>query len=149
MTDRETLLRYRMKQAEETLADAEAMAKGELSPRSIVNRAYYAMFYAVLGLFLKTNVTLKTSKHPGIISMFDQIFILSGKMDKQFSKSLHKMFNSRQVADYKELVEVSSEEAEDALEAARRFIERSKRLFRSSRNSLETYQRPRYNPTGV
>jgi len=27
MTDRETLLRYRMKQAEETLADAEAMAK--------------------------------------------------------------------------------------------------------------------------
>jgi uncharacterized protein (UPF0332 family) len=35
-----------MKQAEETLADAEAMAKGELSPRAIVNRSYYAMFYA-------------------------------------------------------------------------------------------------------
>jgi hypothetical protein len=30
MTDRETLLRYRMKQAQETLADAEAMAKGSL-----------------------------------------------------------------------------------------------------------------------
>jgi len=128
MTDRETLLRYRMKQAEETLADAEAMAKGELSPRSIVNRAYYAMFYAVLGLFLKTNVTLKTSKHSGIISMFDQTFILSGKVDKQFSKSLHKMFNARQVADYKELVEVSSEEAEDALEAARKFIEEIKKI---------------------
>jgi hypothetical protein len=26
--------------------------------------------------------------------MFDQAFILSGKMDKQFSKSLHKMFNA-------------------------------------------------------
>jgi uncharacterized protein (UPF0332 family) len=128
MTDRETLLRYRMKQAEETLADAEAMAKSRLSPRSIVNRAYYAMFYAVLGLFLKTNVTLKTSKHSGIISMFDQAFILSGKMDKQFSKSLHKMFNARQVADYKELVEVSSEEAEDALEAARKFIEEVKKV---------------------
>jgi uncharacterized protein (UPF0332 family) len=128
MTDRETLLRYRMKQAEETLADAEAMAKSRLSPRSIVNRAYYAMFYAVLGLFLKTNVTLKTSKHSGIISMFDQAFILSGKMDKQFSKSLHKMFNARQVADYKELVEVSSEEAEDALEVARKFIEEVKKV---------------------
>jgi hypothetical protein len=33
MTDRETLLRYRMKQAEETLADAQAMAKSTLSPR--------------------------------------------------------------------------------------------------------------------
>ena len=57
MTDREILLRYRIKQAEETLADAEAMAKGKLSPRSIINRAYYATFYAVLGLFLKTNVS--------------------------------------------------------------------------------------------
>jgi uncharacterized protein (UPF0332 family) len=78
MTDKETLLRYRIKQAEETLADAEAMRKGALSTRSIVNRAYYAMFYALLGLFLETNVTLKTSKHSGIISMFDQVFILIG-----------------------------------------------------------------------
>jgi hypothetical protein len=41
MTDKETLLRYRIKQAEETLADAEAMRKGALSTRSIVNRAYF------------------------------------------------------------------------------------------------------------
>jgi uncharacterized protein (UPF0332 family) len=129
MTDRETLLRYRMKQAEETLADAEAMAKGKLSPRSIVNRAYYAMFYAVLGLFLKTNVALKTSKHSGIIYMFDQAFILSGKIDKQFSKSLHKISNARQVADYKELVEVSSDEADEALKAARNFIDEVKKVI--------------------
>jgi uncharacterized protein len=101
MTDRDTLLSYRIKQAEETLADAEIMAKANLSPRSIINRAYYAMFYAVLALFLKTNVTLKTSKHSGIISMFDQFFILTGKIDKQFSKALHGMFNARQVADYR------------------------------------------------
>jgi len=44
MTDRETLLRYRIKQAEETLADAEAMRKGALSTRSIINRAYYSIF---------------------------------------------------------------------------------------------------------
>jgi len=55
MTDRETLLAYRLKQAEETLADAQAMAESKLSPRSIVNRTYYAMFYAVLGLFLKAH----------------------------------------------------------------------------------------------
>lgn len=129
MTDRETLLKYRMKQAEETLADAEAMAKVALSPRSIVNRAYYSMFYAVLGLFLRTNITPKTSKHSGIISMFDQVFILSGKMDKQFSKSLHKMFNARQVADYKELVEVTPEEADESVEAARKFIEEIKKVI--------------------
>jgi len=129
MTDRETLLQYRMQQAEETMADAEAMAKAKLSPRSIINRAYYAMFYAVLGLFLKTNVTLKTSKHSGIISMFDQFFILTGKIDKQSSKTLHKMFNARQVADYKELVEVTPAEAEEAIGAARKFVTEIKKLI--------------------
>ena len=129
MTDREALLAYRVKQAEETLHDAEAMAKGGLSPRSIVNRAYYAMFYALLALFLKTNVNLKTSKHSGVISKFDQVFVLSGKIDKQFSKALHKMFNARQVADYKELVEVSPDEADDALEAARKFVEEIKKVI--------------------
>jgi uncharacterized protein (UPF0332 family) len=59
MTDREALLAYRVKQAEETLHDAEAMAKGGLSPRSILNRAYYAMFYALLALFLKEEVLKK------------------------------------------------------------------------------------------
>jgi uncharacterized protein (UPF0332 family) len=129
MTDRETLLRYRISQAEETLADAEAMKKAGLSTRSIVNRAYYSMFYAVLGLFLKTDLVVKTSKHSGIISMFDQAFTLSGKIDRDFSKSLHKMFNLRQVADYKELVEVSSEDAEDALKQAADFVKEIKRVI--------------------
>lgn len=129
MTDRETLIRYRIKQAEETLADAEAMRTGVFSTRSIVNRAYYSMFYALLGLLLETDTILKTSKHSGIISMFDQNFILTGKMHKKFSKSLHKMFNARQVADYKELVEVSSEEADEAIKTAGDFLEEIKKFI--------------------
>ena len=111
------------------MADAEAMKKGGLSTRSIVNRAYYSIFYALLGLFLKANIILKTSKHSGIISLFDKEFVLSGKMDREFSKSLHKMFNARQVADYKELVEVSSEDAEDALKQAADFVKEIKRVI--------------------
>jgi uncharacterized protein len=129
MTDRETLLRYRIKQAEETLADAEAMNKGGLSTRSIVNRTYYSMFYALLGLLLKADIILKTSKHSGIISLFDKEFVLSGKMDREFSKSLHKMFNARQTADYKELVEISSEDAVEAIKAAKLFIEEIKKVI--------------------
>ncbi|MBI4824309.1 MAG: hypothetical protein HY805_08810 [Nitrospirae bacterium] len=48
MTDKESLFTYRLKQAEETLSDAKRMLQDKLSPRSIVNRAYYSMFYAVL-----------------------------------------------------------------------------------------------------
>ena len=40
MNDKEALFTYRLKQAEETLLDAERMLHGGFSPRSITNRAY-------------------------------------------------------------------------------------------------------------
>jgi uncharacterized protein (UPF0332 family) len=39
------------------------------------------------------------------------------------------MFNARQVADYKELVEVSAEEADDAIKTARDFVEEIERVI--------------------
>ena len=128
MTDVETLISYRFKQAEETIQDAEAMLKVRISSRSVVNRAYYAMFYAVLALLLKENINLKTSKHSGVISLFDREFILPGKIEKRFSQSLHKMFNVRQEADYKELVEISHQDAEEKVNIAKEFIEMIRKL---------------------
>ena len=87
MTDKEALFAYRLKQAEETLLDAERMLQGSFSSRSITNRAYYSMFYAVLALFLKADMRIKTSKHIGVISIFDKEFILTGKIDKYYSDS--------------------------------------------------------------
>jgi len=100
MTDKEALFTYRLKQAEETLLDAERMLQGSFSSRSITNRAYYSMFYAVLALFLKADMRIKTSKHIGVISIFDKEFILTEKIDKYYSEILHKMFNIRQKGDY-------------------------------------------------
>jgi uncharacterized protein (UPF0332 family) len=104
MTDREVLYRYRMKQAEETLADAQRMIEEDLTPRSIVNRAYYAMFYSLLALFVHEGTIVKTSKHSGIISIYDKEFVHTGKFEKEYSKTLHRIFNMRQTADYRELV---------------------------------------------
>jgi uncharacterized protein (UPF0332 family) len=111
MTDRETLFRYRLKQSEETLADARMMLAGGASARSVVNRSYYAMFYCVLALLLHENVEHTTSRHSGIISIFDKAFVHTGKLSRVYSKMLHRVFESRQEADYKEFVEISSEDA--------------------------------------
>ena len=135
MTDVETLMSYRFKQAEETIQDAEAMLKVRISSRSIINRAYYAMFYAVLALFLKENINVKTSKHSGVISLFDREFILSGKIDKRFSQSLHKMFNVRQEADYKELVEITHQDAEEKVRIAKEFIGMIKQLTQTTQQT--------------
>jgi hypothetical protein len=73
MTDKKTLYQYRIKQAEETFSDAEKMLKNNLSPRSIINRAYYSMFYAILALYINEGLNLKTSKHSGVISIFAKL----------------------------------------------------------------------------
>jgi len=42
------LINYRIEQAEQSIKDAEILLKEGGSPGSIINRAYYAMFYMVL-----------------------------------------------------------------------------------------------------
>lgn len=123
MTDKDVLFRYRITQAEETLSDAEKMLQENLSHRSIVNRAYYSMFYALLALFIDKGVNLKTSKHSGVISFFDKEFVHTGKIDKYYSKILHRMFNMRQEGDYKELVEITPDDAIQSVEYAKMFLD--------------------------
>jgi len=57
------LIRYRLNQARETLHEAEILDREE-SWRGVVNRSYYAMFYAVLALAVKSQEP--TSKHSGV-----------------------------------------------------------------------------------
>lgn len=128
MTDKETLFLYRLKQAEETLSDAKKMLEDKLSSRSIINRAYYSMFYSVLALFLKGDIKIKTSKHSGIISVFDSEFVHTGKIDKHYSKLLHKIFEARQEGDYKEMVEFSYANADEFVKLAEEFLDGIKKI---------------------
>lgn len=122
MTDRETLMVYRLREAEETLGDAVKMLDAKISPRSVVNRSYYAMFYAVLGLFNRFGTEHRTSRHSTVIAIFDREFVRSGSIDTRYSRMLHRLFDARQIADYKDLVEPSGEEAIKAVEQAREFL---------------------------
>lgn len=123
MTDKEALFTYRIREAEETLRDAEKMLQNGLSPRSVINRSYYSMFYAVLALFISEDMNPKTSKHSGVIAIFDKEFVHAGKIDRRYSKMLHRMFDVRQECDYKELVESTAEEAAESLKLATEFVE--------------------------
>ena len=122
MTDKDSLFLYRLKQAEETLLDAEKMLKGDFTPRSITNRAYYTMFYALLSLFIKTDVNIKTSKHSGIITLFDKEFVKTGKIDKYYSRLLHDIFDARLEFDYKEFAILSEETAAEHIKLAGEFL---------------------------
>ncbi len=129
MTDRETLFHYRLREAEDTLADAEQMMASGVSPRSIVNRAYYAVFYFILALFQKNGINARTSKHSGVIGAFDKEFVLSGRVDRRVGKILHSLFDARQESDYKEMAEVTVPDAKEAVSDAREFAEAVKGLL--------------------
>ena len=136
MTDRETIFVYRMRQTEETLSEAVRMLDAGFSPRSIVNRSYYAMFYAVLALFIHFNIPHKTSKHSGIIGIFNKEFIHTGKLDARFGQMLYDVFDQRIESDYRDFAEVSEEDARNAVLAAQEFVTAIKALTEYVSNKI-------------
>lgn len=89
------------------------------SPAGVVNRAYYAMFYAALAILM--TVDKGSSKHQGVIALFDQSFIKPGILPRELGKSLHRVFELRQVGDYRDLLVITKEQAEDVIKTASEF----------------------------
>jgi uncharacterized protein (UPF0332 family) len=113
------LVHYRMDQAAETLAEA-TILRDAGAFRGAVNRAYYAMFYALLGLLATRR--LGTSKHTGAIAMFDREFVKTGIFAPELSRALHMAFSRRQVHDYGEVVRADLSTADESIEDAERFV---------------------------
>lgn len=117
---RQELIRYRLRQAEESLEEAAFLLSGRKSPRSVINRAYYAMFYAVLALLVNEPYT--SSKHAGVLSYFNRNFIKSGLLPEALGRALNKAFELRQRGDYREYVELTPEQVEPFIREAEAFI---------------------------
>ena len=115
----QALIAYRLEQAQEALKESGVLLK-ENAHRGAINRAYYAMFYALQALLVSRS--LKTSKHSGAISLFDRDFVKQGQFRKGLSKSLHEVFDLRQDADYGEAVHPTGEQSRQALKDAQTFV---------------------------
>ena len=103
--------------------------------RDSANRAYYAMFYGIIALLIHENIEHKTSKHSGIISIFDKSIVHTGKMGREYSRMLHRIFNARQESDYKEFVRFTNDDAAEYLRVAEEFLRGIKALIAASKNS--------------
>lgn len=114
------LVRYRLNQAYETLHEAEILL-AESALRGAINRAYYAMFYALLALLATKQ--LGTSKHSGAVSLFDREYVKTGQFPRELSRSLRLAFNLRQTQDYKEMTEVDEPTAASTVADANTFVE--------------------------
>lgn len=124
----EALLHYRMEQGHDTLREAEILLS-ESALRGTINRAYYAMFYALLALLATKQ--LGTSKHSGAISLFDREFVKTGLFPRELSRALHLAFDRRQTHDYGEMVPITWQIAEETLSDAKAFVAALESYLRS------------------
>ena len=117
------LIEYRLAEAQETLDEAAILLESSAF-RGSINRSYYAMFYALLALLATRG--LGTSKHSGVMSLFDREFVKTGIFSKELSRSLHRAFDERQANDYGEMLQPDADLAASLLEQARVFVDKIK-----------------------
>lgn len=91
------------------------------------SRAYYAAFYAATALLLQEGLEFK--KHSAVIASVHQRFVKTGKLDKEHGKNLNWLFELRSIGDYGGLIHVPRQEAEQAIEAAEKFLEAIRSLL--------------------
>ena len=122
----QALVTYRLEQADESLEAASTLLVKKLI-RPSINRAYYAMFYAVLALLAQGKK--ETSKHSGAIALFDRDFVKQGIFKKDYSRWLHDAFDLRQRSDYAAEYHASPEDAEITLKNAETFVDSVKKVL--------------------
>ena len=119
--DVDALVARRLEQARAALDDAAWLMQGERSQQGIVNRLYYAMFYAALALLQK--IGRAPSKHTGVIALFDKEFVLKGVFPRETSRHFHRAFELRQASDYRVTNPLSSQKLLSLLEEATAFVD--------------------------
>jgi len=113
------LAKYRLERARDTLLDAKkSFTNGTLF--STVNRIYYSMFYAVNALLITKG--LSSSKHSGVLSLFNREIVKKGLIERELGKFYSDMFNNRLEGDYKDFVKFEKEDVEDWLKKAEEFV---------------------------
>lgn len=114
--EQKALATHRFERAEATLTEA----LDELSSKKFrlaVNRAYYSVFYAMRALLAL--VDKDSSKHAGVVSLFNQYFIKTGTVSEISFKSIQSLMDLRHEGDYQDFSEITWEEAKGAVETAR------------------------------
>ena len=125
-SEQAALAKHRLSRARQALDDAQVMlAKGSLN--AAVNRGYYCMFYAAQALLGVRG--LASPRHSGTISLLDKEFVNPGVVSQEVSQMIHRAFEQKTLADYKDFYTATSEDAEALIADGRRFLQEIRRVI--------------------
>jgi len=72
---------------------------------------------------------LDSSKHSGVISLFNQHIIKAGLFPKEFGRFLSQAKDIREDANYGDFVKITQEEAKNHLDHARKFVAKAEKTL--------------------
>jgi uncharacterized protein (UPF0332 family) len=124
--ERTELIRYRLEEAKETIADVQLLIENDRL-RAAVNRIYYGMFYSLLALGLAYQ--FETSKHQQLLGWFNKNFIHEGLIDAKFGKIINKASNRRTQGDYESYIEFDKEVILEMFGEMKEFISEIERFI--------------------
>ena len=124
--DKATLIQHRINRAKETLDEAKLAIENDRLLLA-ANRIYYAAFYAVSALGVKSDFT--TSKHVQLLSWFNKNYIKTEIIEKHFGKFYLDAFEMRQESDYDDFVDINKTSIEEKFSIAAEFISKISQII--------------------
>jgi uncharacterized protein (UPF0332 family) len=92
-----------------------------------LNRFYYAAFYAARALLVLRE--LDSSRHSGVISLFQAQFVKPGLIATEKAKALPRAFEKRQKSDYGDFSTVTAREAQSIRKEVGEFLTSCEQLL--------------------
>jgi len=127
--DKNLLVKYRIKRADETLEEALlSLTNNKLNLTA--NRIYYAAFYIVSALAISNDFS--TSKHSQLLGWFNKNIVKKGNVPREFGKIYLNAYELRQEGDYEDLIEFDTKVLEEKLKEITKFVSVVKELIPSN-----------------
>jgi uncharacterized protein (UPF0332 family) len=118
MSQREIVV-YWLEKAEQDLASAkENLSAGRL--QNSVRDAYFACFHSFSAVLIRAGRTFR--KHSEVRSILHRDYVKGKKLAVEWGKHYDWLFDNRQKADYRPLVDFDIEQVKDILEKSEGFV---------------------------
>ena len=119
-SDRNLYSQYRLEKAEEAYEAAELLVANS-QWNAAVNRFYYAAYYAISGLLVKSGVETKT--HAGVKTQFLLHFVKTGRIDMNLGRLYGDLFDWRQKGEYGDFFDFKEEDVLPLVKLVRALID--------------------------
>jgi uncharacterized protein (UPF0332 family) len=120
------LARHRLGRAKAAFSEGNHLMKAKAF-MGAVNRFYYAAFYGARALLALRE--LDSSRHSGVISLFQAQFVKPGLFATDKAKALPRAFEKRQKSDYGDFSTVTATEAQSIRKEVKEFLTTCEQLL--------------------